>query len=101
MELFNWPPQFHEEWKNQEQWKTVVSIFENHVPQRRSQWSRQYGKWNFIFSKEVSTNYADSIMDFFNARKGRFESFYLPSWKGEFRLANNYTSGSSTIVLEG
>ena len=99
-ELFKWPPQFHEEWTNTDEWKTVVSRFENHVTQRRSKWSRRYGKWKFTFSKEVATNSADAILDFFNARKGRSQSFYLPSWKGEFRLLNSYGAGGGTLTLE-
>jgi hypothetical protein len=99
-ELFKWPPQFHEEWTNTEEWKTVVSRFENHVTQRRSKWSRRYGRWRMSFSKEVATNSADAILDFFNARYGSAQYFYLPSWKGEFRLLNNYTAGGASLTLE-
>lgn len=101
-ELFKWPPQFHEEWNNSDEWNTIVSKYENHASQRRAKWSRRYGKWKMTFSKEVATNVADEIMDFFNARQGRAQSFYLPSWKGEFKLSVAHTapfsSGSITLV---
>lgn len=101
-ELFKWPPQFHEEWNNADEWNTIISKYENHASQRRAKWSRRYGKWKMTFSKEVITNASDDIMDFFNARQGRAQSFYLPSWKGEFKLSTAHTapfsSGSITLV---
>jgi len=101
-ELFKWPPQFHEEWNNAEEWNTIVSKYENHASQRRSKWPRRYGKWKLTFSREVATNAADDIMDFFNARQGRAQSFYLPSWKREFKLSVAHTapfsSGDITLV---
>lgn len=112
-ELFKWPPQFHEEWNNSDGWNTVISKYENHASQRRAKWSRRYGKWRMTFSKEVAvavngiteirySNAADEILDFFNARQGRAQSFYLPSWKGEFKLSTAHTapfsSGSITLV---
>jgi len=101
-ELFKWPPQFHEEWNNTEEWNTIVSKYENHASQRRPKWSRRYGKWKLTFSREVATNAADDIMDFFNARQGRAQSFYLPSWKREFKLSVAHTapfsSGDITLV---
>lgn len=104
-ELFKWPPQFHEEWNNADEWNTVVSKYENHASQRRAKWSRRYGKWKMTFSKEVATNAADAIMDFFNARQGRAQYFYLPSWKGEFKLTSPHTapfsSGNIDLVYSG
>ena len=101
-ELFKWPPQFHEEWNNMEEWNTIVSKYENHASQRRPKWSRRYGKWKLTFSREVATNAADDIMDFFNARQGKAQSFYLPSWKREFKLSVAHTapfsSGDITLV---
>jgi len=101
-ELFKWPPQFHEEWNNTEEWNTIVSKYENHASQRRPKWSRRYGKWKLTFSREVATNAADDIMDFFNARQGKAQSFYLPSWKREFKLSVAHTapfsSGDITLV---
>lgn len=101
-ELFKWPPQFHEEWNNSDEWNTIVSKYENRASQRRAKWPRRYGKWRMTFSKEVATNAADDIMDFFNARQGRAQYFYLPSWKGEFKLSTAHTapfsSGSITLV---
>lgn len=101
-ELFKWLPHFHEENTNSDEHSTIVSRYENHSTQRRAKWSRSYGKWKFLFSKEVATNYADDIMDFFNARTGRVQSFYLPSWKGEFKLYAAHTApfSSGTITLE-
>src|SRR4030067_2961926 len=89
-ELFKWIPSFHEEWNSSDEWSTIVSKYENHATQRRAKWSRRYGKWKLKFSKEVATNAADDIMDFFNARQGRVQSFYLPSWKGELKLQNQF-----------
>src|SRR4030066_700181 len=101
-ELFKWPPQFHEEWNNTEEWNTIVSKYENHASQRRSKWSRRYGKWKLTFSREVATNAADDIMDFFNARQGKAQSFYLPSWKREFKLYVAHTApfSSGDITLD-
>lgn len=104
-ELFKWPPQFHEEFNNSDEWKTVVSKFENHVTQRRPKWSRRYGRWKMTFSREVATSAADDIMDFFNARQGSAQSFYLPSWKREFKLSVDhvgpFTSGAVYLVSTG
>jgi len=98
-ELFKWIPSFHEEWNSSDEWNTIVSKYENHVTQRRAKWSRRYGKWKLKFSKEVATSTADDIMDFFNACRGRAQSFYLPSWKGEFNLSVAHTAPFSTGTI--
>jgi len=55
------------------QWNTVVDDVYSGGEQRRNLWTNPRRKWVLEFSKDNANS--NAIMEFFNARKGRYEAF--------------------------
>jgi phage-related protein len=55
------------------EWKTIVDDVYSGGEQRRNLWTQPRRKWVLEFSKNSTDT--NAIMDFFNARRGRYEAF--------------------------
>ena len=91
-EIFTWEPHQLETPKASVSFSTLVSTMETGTTQRRSSWARQINSFTWKMDMALidpSTLYKiqDEILEFFIARKGMYDGFYLPSWKYEARLA--------------
>ncbi len=65
--------QYKKAYKTSSRWNTIVDEVYSGGEQRRNLWTKPRRKWVLEFSKDdVDT---DTVMDFFNNRKGRYESF--------------------------
>jgi len=106
-EIFYFEPDLVEPREYSPAWSTIATQFESGTAQFQEEWSRQI----YEFGKFVYRGYFDDlrwnpIEAFFNARKGRGDSFLLPSWRAETKLTTAYTSGvgldlGSTIFFSG
>jgi len=43
---------------------------------------------------------AQEFIDFFDARMGRYESFWCPSWRNDFHITDEFTAGTRTLTIE-
>jgi len=73
METFSFTPSYV--YERSPEWRTLRTEFESGKFQTRAKWSSPRRRWHLVFSK-ISKNEAQQIVDFFNARKGRYEKFY-------------------------
>jgi len=76
---------------------TLVTTLESGKEQRRSRRTFTRTRINFIFDPDALG--ADEFYDFFIARKGRYEAFYLPSFQRETTVRTNYTSGYELQII--
>lgn len=74
-------------------WGTNKVEFENGIAQYQQKWTEPQITYNF--QTEGSTEYIQGILDFFDARKGMFESFYCDLFRdGNTRI---YRFGSASL----
>lgn len=59
-----------------EEWKTLVSQFENGVEQRRAAWATPLKKWKLQFVNRLLADF-QTIQTLFNSKKGAYDSL---SW---------------------
>ena len=71
-ETFNF--QYERAYKASSSWKTLIDEVYSGGEQRRNQWSEPRKKWVLQFN--VNAANAEDILDFFDARRGRYEAFY-------------------------
>lgn len=75
-------------------WNTNVVGFDSGVEQRSKLWSRKKVDIQMSFAQAFEAGQVDALVEFFDARRGRFESFSIPSWTNDGRVVGNYASGS-------
>ena len=73
LEIFNFTPTYT--YERAPEWRTLVTEFESGKQQTRAKWASPRRRWHLVF-KNITKDEAQAIVDFFNARKGRYESFY-------------------------
>lgn len=71
-------------------WKTLVDEVYSGGEQRRNLWSSSRKKWILEFDKNGTDS--NSIMEFFNARKGRYEAFYW-TWEDSHPVTGESLGG--------
>ena len=57
-------------------WSTLVTRYEDGKEQRRQKWSKPKRMFSVVFRGKTKSEF-DQIWDFYNARKGAFDSFYF------------------------
>jgi hypothetical protein len=65
-----------EDFSEQSTWKTDVSTFDSGTEQRRSRWSSDRTTYSFGYPNAYDDQIT-TIWDYYRARKGGYESFYL------------------------
>ncbi len=73
LETFTWTP--HYVYERTPEWRTLRTEFESGRMQTRSKWASPRRRWHLVF-RNITKTEAQAIIDFFNARKGRYERFY-------------------------
>ena len=86
-EIFNWMPHLLD-YDREHEFKTTITEYETGAEQRSYKRSREIGFWkmNFIAALIRGSDrkrLEDSILEFFRARKGAYDNFWLPSWELE------------------
>ena len=85
--------------KDSVKYETLITTYESGKEQRRTKISTPQRAFNMRFSKALITDgTADGIWNFFKARKGKGEGFYLPSWANDAKLTTAYSSGTTLTV---
>jgi len=82
---------------------TLISNFENGMTQRRSRFNREIGVWKFIYKMSLMSHsdmirVQDEILEFFKARKGSYDNFYIPSWEYESKYASKDVTNKIVTV---
>lgn len=84
-----------------DEWITLVTPYGSGAEQRRNVVSRPKGAWSFRWEQATLTReLMEDIWEFFNNKKGRYEAFYLRSFKEETKFSAAYTTGTSLTVLD-
>ena len=100
--IFRWAPQLVD-YQEAHEFRTLKSEFENASEQRRYLWDRPRGSWTFRYemlrlSRTQFVQVLDEIYNFFVARKGMYDNFWLPSWQLETELASNVNGTTVTLT---
>ena len=77
-------------------YNTIVDETYSGGEQRRNLWTNPKRKWVLEFEKDDPDTRA--IIDFFEARKGRFEAFYF-TWYVNHPITNEYIGGDGSVYL--
>jgi len=97
-EIFPYEP-IRLEVKESIRYLTLVTTYESGKEQRRTKIATPQRAFSMQFSKALLTDgTADGIWNFFKARKGMGEGFYLPSWANDAKLTTAYSSGTTLTV---
>lgn len=97
MAIFKWKP-IKVNWKDSTSFPVLVSTSVSGYEQRKLKSVRSRRIWTYVFKKLVESDaFEEEIMDFYEARYGTYESFYLPSFMQETTLSGSYTAGQTTI----
>jgi len=72
MSDFNMLPDFV--FEETQEYKTLVSEFENGVEQRRRKWANPVGKWTLRFKNRIKVD-METVRDFFKSKYGSFMTF--------------------------
>ena len=99
-ELFKWQPANLIDWQEDTMWKTLKTRMESGKVRTRKKWSRPRRNAGHMMIPFLELNEVDEIYDFFNARSGGYETFYLPSWSRETRLNSAISVGQTIIDVE-
>ena len=65
-----------EDFSESQQWRTTISTFETGKEQRRAEWTKPKIVYSFSYPNAIE-NQITELWDFYQARKGAFEKFYL------------------------
>lgn len=83
------------------QYNVLVSPFDKMAEQRRLFAHRGIMSWEFIYENALITKaMRNSIQDFYEARFGSYDVFFLPSFKWDSKLSAQATAGTDTITVE-
>jgi hypothetical protein len=98
VEVFEWKP-----WKigfsDETEFNVLISKFESDYEQRRKKNQRSLRAWTYLFHRKTAGSFVDdAILDFYEARGGQTEAFYLPSFAEETTLLANYTTGTNVNI---
>jgi len=99
MYIFKWKP-IKINWKDETSFPVLISTSIGGYEQRKLKSERSRRIWTYTFKKRVESDaFEEEIMDFYEARKGVYGSFYLPSFMQETKLSDDYTAGQTTISV--
>lgn len=79
-------------------WTTIVSVATSGKEQRRSRWMRPLSDIAYKFDLHYP-RIKDQLLAFFNARKGAYEKFWLPSFRRETYLTQGANIGTSYLYV--
>lgn len=85
-----------EDFSDQAQWRTDLSTFDNGKEQRRSRWASSRKMYGFSYPNAVDEQ-IDALFDFYEDRKGPWESFYLAVPPGQTHWEDVSAAGSVTL----
>jgi len=96
--IFHWEPDYNSIVSGVK-FDTQVTTIKSDAEQRRAKISkpRYHATLNFINYLETRGDLS-AIGGFFNSRRGRFDWFWLPSFKHDTYLTQNYTTGTKIYV---
>ena len=92
-EIFTFEPDLVEPRDYSSTWNTISTPFDSGTSQFQQEWSRNINEFRFIYRGFHEDSRWNLIEAFFNARRGRGDNFYLPSWREETKLTTPYTTG--------
>lgn len=100
--IFKWMPHMLD-YDSSVRFNTIRSTFENGMVQRRNLFPTAIRKWKFnfhsgVFSPTGLKRIQDEILEFFIARQGSYDNFWLPSW--ELEAAITGCSGTQITMTE-
>ena len=97
-EIFPYEPN-RLEIKDSVKFLTLITTYESGKEQRRTKIATPQRSFSMQFSKAlINDGLTDNIWNFFKARKGMGEGFYLPSWANDAKLTTAYSSGTTLTV---
>jgi len=80
--------------------RTLVTTFESGKEQRRAKWARPKYTANLKFQRYLSSRgVIGDIWNFVKNMQGKYDYFWLPSFKHDTKLTQNY-SGGTTLYAE-
>ncbi len=91
-ETFNF--QYNRAYRVSSTWKTIVDEVYSGGEQRRNLWTNPRKKWVLEFNKNEVDSAA--IIDFFDARKGRYEAFYW-TWQATHPETGENMGGDGNV----
>ena len=102
-EIFKWQPQMLNI-TGSNSFNVRSALFENGMEQRGLISERELNSFTFEYKTAVNdgvqvSKLADEIKAFWRARQGRFDNFFLPSWKLETKLSSGASIGASSISV--
>jgi hypothetical protein len=96
--IFHWEPDYNDIVSGQT-FNTQVTSLGVETEQRRAKWSKPKYSATLSFQQYLSARgVAAEIWDFFIARRGQYDWFWLPSYKHDTFLTQDYTSGEKIYV---
>ena len=102
-EIFKYQPQMID-YKGGIAHNVVSSTFENNMVQRGLLSSREVTTFTFTYIHKLLEPgevlvLKNEIRDFFNARNGSFDNFFLPSWELEGKISEKVTTSDNTFKI--
>jgi hypothetical protein len=94
-EVFWWEPH-HDNRTIGEQFRTITTEYESGVEQRRNRWHRGRMGMHYSFNRFVDQDF-DSVLQFYQARKGSYDDFYLPLW--DYTSYLTQAAAGSTVYI--
>jgi len=93
-EIFKWKP-WKISFRDETEFNVLISKFEADYEQRRKKVERSLRTFTWMFHRKTAGSYIDdAILDFYEARGGTYEAFYLPTFADETTLDASYAGGS-------
>ncbi|MDQ6989193.1 MAG: DUF2460 domain-containing protein [Mariprofundaceae bacterium] len=80
-------------------WRTDVQQMDSGHEQRRTVWSIPLVDLTFDFKQAFENGELDDLLAFYDARKGAFESFTVPSWAYDAQLTADYSPPGTTLEV--
>jgi phage-related protein len=88
--------QYNKAYKVSSNWKTIVDEVYSGGEQRRNMWTNSRKKWSLEFDKNATD--VSAILDFFDARKGRYEAFNW-TWQATHPITGKNMGGDGQEYL--